>query len=82
MKSDSLENLRNDIDGLDQKIQLLTSQRADLVAKAALVKKESNAQTAFYRPERLKNIIINFIIVIISLIFSLYFIEFILRVFE
>ena len=52
MKSDSLENLRNDIDDLDQKIQLLISQRADLAAKVALVKLESNAQTAFYRPER------------------------------
>ena len=52
MKSDSLENFRNDIDDLDQKIQLLISQRADLAAKVALVKQESNAQTAFYRPER------------------------------
>ena len=52
MKIDPLENLRNDIDDLDQKIQLLISQRADLAAKVALVKQESNTQTAFYRPER------------------------------
>ena len=57
MKSNSLENLRNDIDGLDQKIQLLISQRADLADKVALVKQELNVQTAFYRPERLESIV-------------------------
>ena len=52
MKSNSLENLRSEIDSLDQKIQLLISERADLAAKVALVKQESKTQTAFYRPER------------------------------
>ena len=52
MKSKSLQNLRSEIDELDQKIQLLISNRADLAAEVALVKKESNSQTAFYRPER------------------------------
>ena len=52
MKSRSLQNLRSEIDELDQKIQLLISERADLAAEVALVKQESNAQTAFYRPER------------------------------
>ena len=51
MKSRSLENLRSEIDELDQKIQLLISERADLAAKVALVKQESKTQTAFYRPE-------------------------------
>ena len=48
MKGNSLENLRLQIDELDQKIQLLISDRADLAAEVALVKQESNAQTAFY----------------------------------
>ena len=52
MKSRSLQNLRSEIDELDQKIQHLISERADLAAEVALVKQESNAQTAFYRPER------------------------------
>ncbi len=52
MKNDSLKNLRLQIDDLDQKIQLLISERADLAAQVALVKKESNTQSAFYRPER------------------------------
>ena len=52
MKHKSLENLRTEIDALDQKIQLLISNRADLAAEVALVKKESNKQSAFYRPER------------------------------
>ena len=44
MKNDSLKNLRLQIDDLDQKIQLLISERADLAAQVALVKKESNTQ--------------------------------------
>ena len=52
MKSRSLQNLRSEIDKLDQKIQLLISERADLAAEVALVKQESYTQTAFYRPER------------------------------
>ena len=52
MKSNSLEKLRLQIDELDQKIQLLISERADLAAEVAKVKQESNTQTAFYRPER------------------------------
>ena len=52
MKSNSLENLRSEIDELDQKIQLLISERANLAAKVALVKQKSKSQTAFYRPER------------------------------
>ena len=42
MKGNSLENLRLQIDELDQKIQLLISERADLAAQVALVKQESN----------------------------------------
>ena len=52
MKSNSLENLRSEIDELDQKIQLLISERADLAAQVALVKQDSKTQSAFYRPER------------------------------
>ena len=40
MKSRSLQNLRSEIDELDQKIQLLISERADLAAEVALVKQE------------------------------------------
>ena len=46
MKSNSLENLRSQIDELDQKIQLLISERADLAAQVAKVKQESNTQSA------------------------------------
>ncbi len=42
MKSNSLEKLRLQIDELDQKIQLLISERADLAAEVAKVKQESN----------------------------------------
>ena len=52
MKEKTLKNLRSEIDALDNKIQLLIASRADLAAQVAKVKKESNTQSAFYRPER------------------------------
>jgi len=52
MKEKTLKNLRSEIDALDNKIQLLIASRADLAAQVAKVKKESNTQDAFYRPER------------------------------
>ena len=52
MKNNKLKNLRSEIDALDNKIQLLIASRADLAAQVAKVKKESNSQSVFYRPER------------------------------
>ena len=52
MKEKTLKNLRSEIDALDNKIQLLIASRADLAAQVAKVKKESNTQSAYYRPER------------------------------
>ena len=52
MKEKTLKNLRSEIDVLDNKIQLLIASRADLAAQVAKVKKESNTQSDFYRPER------------------------------
>ena len=43
MKHKSLENLRSEIDALDQKIQLLIANRADLAAEVALVNLISKA---------------------------------------
>ena len=54
---DSLENLRAEIDQIDQQLQLLLNQRADCAQRVASVKlrdldpKQSNA-SLFYRPER------------------------------
>lgn len=54
---DSLENLRAEIDQIDQQLQLLLNQRADCAQRVATVKlrdldpKQSNA-SLFYRPER------------------------------
>ena len=52
MKEKTLKKLRSEIDALDNKIQLLIASRADLAAQVAKAKKESNTQSAFYRPER------------------------------
>ena len=52
MKEQDLKNLRMKIDALDEQIQVLISTRADLAAEVAKVKKETNTQSVFYRPER------------------------------
>ena len=52
MKDNKLENLRTEIDNLDQKIQTLITSRAELAKEVAKVKKEANKESAFYRPER------------------------------
>ncbi|NYT52131.1 MAG: prephenate dehydratase [Candidatus Vesicomyosocius endoextente] len=48
----TLSELRDEIDVLDKKIQLLIGNRAQLVAKVAQVKKASDDSSVFYRPER------------------------------
>jgi chorismate mutase/prephenate dehydratase len=50
--SKSLENLRDEIDGIDQQIQGLITNRAKLAQEVATVKKQSGEQVEFYRPER------------------------------
>ena len=52
MKEQDLQNLRIKIDALDEEIQSLIATRADLAAEVAKVKKETNSQSVFYRPER------------------------------
>jgi len=52
MKEQALKDLRMKIDALDEKIQALIATRADLAAEVAKVKKETNTQSVFYRPER------------------------------
>ncbi len=52
MKEQALKDLRKKIDDLDEQIQALISARADLAAEVAKVKKETNTQSVFYRPER------------------------------
>ena len=42
MKDKKIENLRTEIDNLDQKIQLLIASRAELVKEVAKVKKDAN----------------------------------------
>ena len=52
MKEQALKVLRMEIDALDEKIQALIATRAELAAEVAKVKKETNTQSVFYRPER------------------------------
>lgn len=52
MKEQALKDLRMKIDALDENIQALIATRADLAAEVAKVKKETNTQSVFYRPER------------------------------
>ncbi|SFV62946.1 Chorismate mutase I / Prephenate dehydratase [hydrothermal vent metagenome] len=48
----TLEELRNNIDELDAKIQKLITNRALLAQEVAEVKKKTGSTVAFYRPER------------------------------
>ncbi|MGB2337219.1 MAG: prephenate dehydratase, partial [Alcanivorax sp.] len=50
--TDSLDNLRNQIDELDQKLQDLLNERATLAHKVAEVKTATDPNPVFYRPER------------------------------
>ncbi len=52
MGKKTLLELRDGIDALDKKIQLLIGNRAQLAAEVAQVKKNSNNNSIFYRPER------------------------------
>jgi chorismate mutase/prephenate dehydratase len=52
MAKKTLKQLREEIDKLDQDIQSLIGDRANLAAQVAEVKKASEGQGAFYRPER------------------------------
>lgn len=48
----SLENLRDEIDNIDQEIQRLITNRAKLAKEVAVVKKQAGEHVEFYRPER------------------------------
>ncbi len=50
--TESLENLRNQIDELDQRLQDLLNERATLAHKVAEVKIATDPNPVFYRPER------------------------------
>jgi len=50
--TNTLDNLRNEIDELDQKLQDLLNQRAALAHKVAEVKTATDPDPVFYRPER------------------------------
>ncbi|WP_290518109.1 prephenate dehydratase [Alcanivorax sp.] len=50
--TDSLDNLRNQIDELDQQLQNLLNERATLAHKVAEVKTATDPNPVFYRPER------------------------------
>lgn len=50
--TESLENLRHQIDQLDQQLQDLLNQRASLAHKVAEVKTATDPNPVFYRPER------------------------------
>lgn len=52
MSKRTLLELRDGIDALDKKIQLLIANRAQLAAEVAQVKKASDGNSVFYRPER------------------------------
>jgi chorismate mutase/prephenate dehydratase len=52
MNKRTLLELRNGIDILDKRIQLLIANRAQLAAEVAQVKKASDNNSVFYRPER------------------------------
>ena len=50
--TDSLDNLRNQIDELDQQLQNLLNERATLAHKVAEVNTATDPNPVFYRPER------------------------------
>ena len=50
--TESLDNLRNQIDALDQQLQDLLNERATLAHKVAEVKIATDPNPVFYRPER------------------------------
>ena len=50
--TDSLDNLRHQIDELDQQLQNLLNERATLAHKVAEVKTATDPNPVFYRPER------------------------------
>jgi len=52
MAKKTLDELRVEIDSLDQEIQSLIGARAELASAVAEVKKASEDQSVFYRPER------------------------------
>ncbi|ABL02375.1 chorismate mutase [Candidatus Ruthia magnifica str. Cm (Calyptogena magnifica)] len=52
MSKKTLLELRDGIDALDKKIQLLIGNRAQLASEVAQVKKDSDDNSVFYRPER------------------------------
>ena len=52
MAEPTLEQLRAQIDGLDDQLQQLMNQRANLAQKVAEVKLATDGEAVFYRPER------------------------------
>lgn len=56
-----LSEIRQQIDDIDQKLQELINQRANLAVEVGSIKKESDAKTVFYRPEREAQILQNII---------------------
>src|SRR5690606_26802076 len=52
MAEPTLEQLRAQIDGLDDQLQTLMNQRATLAQKVAEVKQATDGDAVFYRPER------------------------------
>jgi len=50
--AESLDNLRNEIDSLDQQIQELLNQRASIAQRVAKSKLADDPDAIFYRPER------------------------------
>ncbi|HCV92948.1 MAG TPA: chorismate mutase, partial [Gammaproteobacteria bacterium] len=52
MAKKTLDELRVEIDALDKEIQSLIGARAELASAVAEVKKASEDQSVFYRPER------------------------------
>jgi chorismate mutase / prephenate dehydratase len=52
MAEPTLEQLRAQIDGLDDQLQTLMNQRATLAQKVAEVKQATDGEAVFYRPER------------------------------
>tara|TARA_B100001059_G_scaffold132140_1_gene132311 strand:+ start:494 stop:1603 length:1110 start_codon:yes stop_codon:yes gene_type:complete len=56
-KSDELETIRNNIDSIDEKIQLLINDRAKLAKEIGLTKEKKGSSTDFYKPERESDVI-------------------------
>ena len=50
--SDKLDKIRQQIDALDEKLQVLISERAQLAQQVAEVKQEQGDAAVYYRPER------------------------------